>query len=302
LGGYLIKRNAIKSEALTGWMFILPAIAGLAVFMIIPMILSLIISFTDWNYLDGISGIRITGFDNYVSMWKDEWFIASLKNNFVFALVTVPATMLFSLLSALALNRGVFLKKSIRLMMFIPYVSSMVAVSIVWSNLFNPTQGPINHFLRSMGMDNPPGWLSTTEWALPAIMIMTIWYNIGYNMIIYLAGLQNIPRDLYEAAKIDGAGPFRSFSNITLPLLSPTTFFVLITCIINSFQVFIAIFIMTDGGPGTSTTVLTYYAYKAGFGFYKMGYASAMAWVLFVIILIITALQWRGQKRWVHYS
>jgi multiple sugar transport system permease protein len=302
LGGYLIKRNAIKSEALTGWMFILPAIAGLAVFMIIPMILSLIISLTDWNYLDGISGIRITGFDNYVSMWKDEWFIASLKNNFVFALVTVPATMLFSLLSALALNRGVFLKKSIRLMMFIPYVSSMVAVSIVWSNLFNPTQGPINHFLRSMGMDNPPGWLSTTEWALPAIMIMTIWYNIGYNMIIYLAGLQNIPRDLYEAAKIDGAGPFRSFSNITLPLLSPTTFFVLITCIINSFQVFIAIFIMTDGGPGTSTTVLTYYAYKAGFGFYKMGYASAMAWVLFVIILIITALQWRGQKRWVHYS
>ncbi|XID92918.1 carbohydrate ABC transporter permease [Paenibacillaceae bacterium WGS1546] len=292
----------MKSEAFIGWMFILPAIAGLAVFMIIPMILSFIISFTDWNYLDGIEGIRIAGFGNYVSMWRDEWFIDSLKNNFIFALVTVPATMVFSLLCAIVLNKGVFLKKSIRLMLFVPYISSMVAVSIVWSNLFNPTQGPINQFLRGLGVDNPPGWLSSMEWALPAIIIMTIWYNVGYNMIIYLAGLQNIPKDLYEAVRIDGAGPFKSFMNVTLPLLSPTTFFVMITCIINSFQVFIAVFIMTQGGPGTSTTVLTYYAYKAGFGFYKMGYASAMAWILFLIILIITVLQWKGQKRWVHYT
>jgi multiple sugar transport system permease protein len=234
-------------------------------------------------------------------MWSDKWFVDSLTNNLIFAAVTVPATIILSLLAAIGLNKGVYMKSPIRLMIFMPYVSNIVAISIVWGTLYNPTMGPINSFLRSVGVDNPPGWLASSEWALPAIMIMTIWANVGYNMIIYLAGLQGISKDLYEAAKIDGAGPVRSFFRITLPMLSPTTFFVMITSIIHSFQVFIAVFVMTKGGPGSSTTVLTYYSYRTGFDFYKMGYSSAMAWILFLIIFLITFLQWQGQKRWVHY-
>lgn len=299
--GDLIKALQWRSESLAGWLFVLPAVIGFGVLTIIPIVFSLVISFSEWNFLDGVGGIRFIGFDHYINMWSDKWFTDSLKNNLIFAVVTVPVTMVLSLLTALALNKGVFFKSPIRLLIFMPYVSSIVAVSIVWGTLYNPSMGPINAFLSSIGIANPPGWLASMEWALPAIMIMTIWANIGYNMIIYLAGLQGIPKDLYEAARIDGAGAFRTFRNITIPLLSPTTFFVLITNIIQSFQVFIAIFVMTEGGPGTSTTVLTYYAYRTGFDFYKMGYASAMAWVLFVIIFIITALQWQGQKRWVHY-
>jgi len=234
-------------------------------------------------------------------MWGDRWFTDSMKNNLVYALITVPATMIISLLTAIGLNRGVFFKSGIRLMIFMPYISSIVAISIVWGVLYNPSQGPINAFLYSIGISDPPRWLASTDWALPAIIIMSIWAAIGYNMVIYLAGLQSIPRTLYEAAKIDGAGAFRSFQHITVPMLSPTTFFVLVTNIIYSFQVFAAIFIMTQGGPGTSTSVVTYYIYQVGFSFYDMGYASAMAWILFLIIFLITVIQWRGQKKWVNY-
>lgn len=296
-----IIRNRTYTEAVAGWLFILPAILGFGVLTVVPIVLSLIISFMDWNFLDGLGGMKFVGLDNFIRLWSDKWFIDSLKNNLLFAAVTVPATIVLSLLTALALNRGVFLKSPIRLMIFMPYISSIVAVSIVWATLYNPTMGPINSFLYSLGIENPPGWLSSTTWALPAIMIMTVWANIGYNMIIYLAGLQGIPRDLYEAGTIDGAGPVTSFFHITVPMLSPTTFFVLITSIIQSFQVFIAVFIMTKGGPGSSTTVLTYYAYRTGFDFYQMGYSSAMAWVLFLIIFAVTFLQWKGQQKWVHY-
>ncbi|WP_240762871.1 carbohydrate ABC transporter permease [Paenibacillus thalictri] len=288
-------------DTLAGWSFILPSILGFSTLTVIPILLSLVISFTSWNFLDGLGGMKFIGFDNFKQLISDKWFKDSLTNNLLFVAGTVPATIVLSLLTAIAINKGVFLKAPIRLMIFMPYVSSIVAVSIVWGTLYNPSTGPINSFLRSIGIADPPGWLSASSWALPAIMIMTVWANIGYNMIIYLAGLQGISQDLYEAAKIDGAGPVTSFFNITVPLLSPTTFFVLITSIIHSFQVFIAVFVMTKGGPGSSTTVLTYYAYRTGFDFYKMGYSSAMAWILFLIIFVITYLQWQGQKRWVHY-
>jgi multiple sugar transport system permease protein len=288
-------------DTLAGWSFILPSILGFSTLTVLPILLSLVISFTSWNFLDGLGGMKFIGFDNFKQLVSDKWFVDSLTNNLLFVIGTVPATIVLSLLTAIAINKGVFLKAPIRLMIFMPYVSSIVAVSIVWGTLYNPSIGPINSFLRSIGIADPPGWLSTSAWALPAIMIMTVWANIGYNMIIYLAGLQGISQDLYEAAKIDGANSMKSFFNITVPLLSPTTFFVLITSIIHSFQVFIAVFVMTKGGPGSSTTVLTYYAYRTGFDFYKMGYSSAMAWVLFLIIFVITYLQWQGQKKWVHY-
>lgn len=288
-------------ETLSGWLFILPSLLGFGILMIIPILFSFFISFTDWNFLEGLKGIRFIGFENFTKMWSDRWFTDSLKNNAFYAAVTVPVTMVLSLLTAIGLNKGVFFKNTIRLMIFMPYISSIVAISIVWSVLYNPSMGPINSILLSIGIDDPPSWLASSEWALPSIIIMSIWATIGYNMVIYLAGLQNIPGTLYEAAKIDGAGPIARFFNITIPMLSPTTFFVLITSIIQSFQVFVAIFIMTQGGPGTSTSVVTYYIYQVGFSFYDMGYASAMAWVLFLIIFAITAFYWRGQKKWVNY-
>lgn len=290
-----------QSEMLAGWLFIGPSVLGFGVLTLIPIVFSLAMSFTDWNFLDGIKGFRFVGLDNFIQMWHDRWFTDSLINNLIFVAATVPAIMILSLLTAVGLNNGAFLKSPIRLMVFMPYVSSVVAISVVWGVLYNPSQGPINGFLQSIGISDPPGWLASTTWALPAVIVMNIWSSIGYNMVIYLAGLQNIPKDLYEAAKIDGAGPVASFFRVTIPLLSPTTFFILIMSIIHSFQVFVAVFIMTQGGPGTSTSVLTFYIYQAGFSFYKMGYASAMAWVLFVFIFIITAIQWQGQKKWVNY-
>jgi multiple sugar transport system permease protein len=290
-----------RSESFAGWMFIFPCLIGFGLLTLLPILFSLVISFTEWNFLDGLAGIKFIGLKNFVEMWSDRNFTGSLVNNLIFAGIVVPLTMVLSLLTAVALNTKSFLKSPIRLMIFMPYVSSMVAVSVVWSILYQPTDGPINQFLSLLGVSDLPGWLASSDWALPAIIIMTIWMNIGYNMIIYLAGLQGIPKELYEAAKMDGAGPLKTLLSITVPLLSPTTFFVVITSIIQSFQVFVAVFVMTQGGPGGSTSVLTYYIYQAGFTFYKMGYASAMAWVLFIIIFIVTAFQWRAQKKWVNY-
>lgn len=295
-----MKLSRRKKEGLTGWLFILPSLAGFLVFTLIPVLLSLLLSFTSWNFLSGIGSIQFIGLDNYVRMWDDSRFIASLRNNALFTLAVVPSVMLLSLLAALALNRSVYLKSAIRLMIFMPYVSSIVAVSIVWGILLNPSQGPVNTLLRSLGIADPPGWLASSAWALPAVILISVWINVGYNMIIYLAGLQGIPKDLYEAASIDGAGAYRQFRNVTLPMLSSTTFFVMITTIISSFQVFALVFILTQGGPGTATSVITFYIYQVAFSFYDMGYASAMAWVLFAAIMIITWIQWQRQNRWVH--
>ncbi|MFH5185199.1 carbohydrate ABC transporter permease [Paenibacillus sp. TAB 01] len=239
--------NAYRKEAFTGWLFILPALIGFGLLTVIPILFSLVISFTDWNFMEGLKGIRFSGFHNYTEMWSDHWFTDSLKNNLVFAVTTVPLIMIFSLLTAVGLNQGVFFKTPLRMIIFMPYVSSVVAVSLVWALLYSPSQGPINQVLRDIGIEHPPGWLSDPKWALTAIIIMSVWAAIGYNMVIYLAGLQAIPKDLYEASSIDGAGKVRQFFSVTIPLLSPTTFFVLITCIIHSFQVFAAIFMMTQG-------------------------------------------------------
>ena len=186
-------------------------------------------------------------------------------------------------------------------MFFMPYVSSMVAISTVFNLLFYPNGGPINSILSALGIDNPPGWFIDKDWAMVALIILAIWQQVGYYMVILLAGMQNIPDSLYEAAEIDGAGPIRSFVNITVPGVSPTLFFVLIIATINSFKVFDQINIITKGGPGYSTTVLVYEIYRNAFYEYNFGIASAIAWVLLLIVLVITALQWLGQKKWVNY-
>ncbi|WP_258168359.1 carbohydrate ABC transporter permease [Paenibacillus sp. AR247] len=202
---------------------------------------------------------------------------------------------------AVILNQRIYLKKLLRALYFMPYITSGVAVAFVWMLLFQPKQGPINGFLRGIGIDHPPGWLSTTTSSMFAIDIIWIWFLMGYNMIIYLAALQEVSPELLEAAKIDGARAGQLLRKIIWPLVSPTTFLLLVTGMIMTIKTFGIIQATTQGGPGNSTTILSLYVYQNAFRYYDMGYAATISWALFIIILIITVIQWIGQKRWVHY-
>ena len=285
---------------LTGYVFILPNIIGFLLFTLVPMVFSLIISFTDWNYTQGFGNIQWNGGVNFVEMWGDKWFTDSLINTIVFAVTVVPLTAVLALVLAVVIDRFCFARLPIRLAMFMPYISNVVAVAIVWVMMYSPW-GPFTRMVQTVGVENPPQWLGDYTWALPAIIIMTIWSGLGYSVMIYTSSISSLPRDVYEAADIDGAGEVTKFFKLTVPFLSPTTFFLVITTFITSFQVFAPIQIMTRGGPGTSTHVLVYYIYTAAFNFYRMGYAASMSWILFVILFTITLVQWRGQKKWVSY-
>lgn len=293
----MIKGKKIR-RYIKGYLFILPNFIGFFIFMALPIIMGLIISFTDYN---GFSQFNFVGLKNYINMFHDEYFKVSLWHNLLYTAVTVPGTIVTALLLAVAVNKGIKGSSLFKTMFFLPNISSMVAVGIVWAAIFNPTQGPLNLFLKSLGVMNPPMWLSSTKTALLSVMLVAIWKQSGYYMIIILAGLQSVPAQLYEAASIDGADGIKKFFKITLPMLSPTMFMVLILSIINSFQVFDLINIMTDGGPGRSTNVLVYRIYQEGFQKLQFGYASAMAYFLFIIIMVITLIQFRGQKKWVNY-
>lgn len=289
------------TETAQGFLFIGPNLLGFIIFTLLPIVFSLILCFSQWNMVSGFKGLKFVGLENFKGMFSDVWFIDSLKNNLIFTCVTVPVSIAIALLIAIAIDKFAYLKNALRTMFFIPYVTNVVAICLVWMMIFQPSYGPVNGFLKSLGISNPPAWLSSDHWALFVICLVHIWIFTGYNMVIYLAGIQGIPKELEEAAEIDGATGTKKFFHITLPLLSPTTFFILITGLINSFKVFAPVNIMTEGGPGTSTTVLVYYIYISAFRFFKMGYASAVAWVLFIIIFIITYIQWIGQKKWVNY-
>ncbi|ALS24961.1 carbohydrate ABC transporter permease [Paenibacillus naphthalenovorans] len=285
-------------ENLAGYLFILPNFLGVFLFVVFPLLFSLVMVFIDWDYMMGFSGIEWVGLAHFKKLMTDEYFLQSLKNNFIFTAVTVPSAMAIGLVIAVILNKFVYLKNFLRVLFFLPYVSSIVAISIVWSVMYNPTNGPINGTLRSLDIENLPGWLASPDWALPAIIIMVVWTYTGYTMVLYMAGLQGVPKDLYEAASIDGATGMKSFFKITVPMLKPTSFLIAVTLIISTFQVFAAVAVMTKGGPLNSTMVLAYYIYIQAFQYYEMGYAAAMSWVLFLIIFVITILQWREQKKW----
>lgn len=286
---------------ITGYLFIAPNLLGFIFLTLAPVVFSLLISFTDWNLFKGFKGMNFIGLQNYMGMFQDLWFTSSIQNNVVYTLGTIPVILILALFTAVILNDKVYGKNSIRAMFFMPYISNIVAISAIWMMLYNPSYGPINQFLMKIGIQNPPKWIASTRWALPSMMIISVWSGVGYNTVIYLAGLQGIPNELYESAEIDGANGWQKLSHITIPMLSPTTFFLLITNIISSFQVFGQINIMTQGGPGRATTVIAYYIYLSGFRYYKMGYAASMAWFLFAIIFIITLIQWKGQEKWVNY-
>jgi ABC-type sugar transport system permease subunit len=293
------KRSAIQ-ESIYGWFFISLGFVMFIVFRFIPIIFSFVFSFTKISVMQGLKGVVWTGLDNFRDLITDEWFHVAFINTFRYVLMYVPAVLAIALFLAIILNSMVYFKEVLRLLYYLPYISSVVAVSLIWMILYAPDFGPINNFLRALGVQNPPGWISSSRWALPSIAIMGIWSHVGYAMIIFLAGLQSIPGVYYEAAEIDGASKWRQFIVITIPLISPTMFFLMITTVIGAFQIFAQVNVMTQGGPGNSTQVLVYYIYTSAFTYNKLGYASAVAVILFVIVMAFTSLQWIGQKKWVH--
>lgn len=287
-----LKRNLIA------YSFILPNFIGFAIFTLVPVIFAFILSFLNW---DGANPITFAGLDNFKRLLTDTTFSIAFKNTILYSLATVPLTLVASLTIAILLNKKIFARNIFRAVFFFPYVASLVAVAVVWNMIFNPSMGVVNSFLTSIGIANPPGWTSSTTWAMPVIVFVSIWKSMGYYMVIYLAALQGIPRDLYEAASIDGATPWQQFKNITLPMLTPTTFFVSIMLTISCFKVFDLVYMMTQGGPGRSTTVLVSLIYNTAFKEFSYGYSSAVAMILFVIVLVITVVQFRGEKKWVSY-
>lgn len=295
------KRNLLVArETMAGYLFISPMVLLATILTIIPILLSGVISFTDWNFIAGLDSIKFIGLDNYTKMFSDDDFLKSLNNNLLLILV-IPVSLFISLILAVLINNSTYFKSFFKVIYFMPFISSFVAVAVLWRVLFHPSSGPINNFLMSIGISNPPAWLADPSFSLISVMIIMIWAGVGFEMIIFMAGLQNISKDLYEAADIDGASKIRQFFKITIPLLSPTTFFLLITGIVGSFKVFDLIMILTNGGPAGSTSVIVFYLYEVAFIQLKSGYASALGIMLLIIILAITVIQWIGQKKWVNY-
>lgn len=286
-------------EAIEAYILILPTILGLIVFTASPVLASLYYSFTRWNLL---STPKWQAFDNYIELLtEDPLFWITIKNTGYYVLGTVPTGTVLALLLAIALNQKIRFVAVFRTIYFLPVVSSVVAISVLWLWLYQSDFGLVNELLRLLGFRGVR-WLSSVTWAMPAIIIMSIWHGLGYNIVIFIAGLQGIPQDYYEAATVDGANSWHKFINITIPLLSPVTFFVLTLSVINSFQVFAQAYVMTRGGPVNATKTIVYYLFQQGFENFHMGYASALAYVLFVIIVSLTLFQFWFQRRWVHYE
>lgn len=286
-----------RKDFFTGMGFILPSLLGFLIFTFIPVVISLCLSFTSWNFMEGIEGIKFNGLANYICLFSDEWFLNSYKNNIIFTAVTVPVLIALGLVMATIINKYIYGGGVVRTMIFIPYIASVVAVCTVWMVLLQPSYGPVNEFFRSIGIANPPGWLADFKWSLPSIMIIYVWQQVGYYSIVFLAGLKGLPEDVYEAAKVDGASSIRQFFSLTVPLISPTTFFLTIMGIIGSFKVFDQISVLTQGGPGSSSSVMAYYVYRTAFDYFEMGYANTLAWALFVLVFIVTLVQWKMQAK-----
>lgn len=293
----MVGENKFK-KALTVFLFLFPSLVGLVFFNLIPIIQSAYISFTDWNL---IKAPQFIGFDNFMQLFSEEYSLKAILNTFRFAGLYVPLVIIVSLVFASMLDMKLKLVKLYRSMVFIPVLLSWVVVSLIWMWLFNADNGLINYILSFAGIKGP-AWLFDKNTAMFAIVIASLWKDLGYFTIIILSGLQNISEEFYESADIDGAGRFRKFFSITLPLLSPTLFFVGIILTINSLQVFDQMFVMTKGGPLGSTSTIVMEIYNNAFKLSHVGLACAQAWFLVVIILILTLIQNQLQKRWVHYE
>ena len=284
--------NLSNNQQLAGWIFILPALVGTLIFIVIPVICSFGLSFVKWDLLNPM---QFVGLNNYREIFSDALFYKILWNTVVFALSTSIFGVIIPLVLACILNSKIRGAEFYKTAYFLPFITPMVVIGVVWEWIFDPNIGFLNHILHLH-----INWLYDTHYAMAALIIVSVWKLIGYNMIIFLTGLSGISQSLFEAAKIDGANPFETFKNITVPLLSPTIFFVVIITAISSFQIFDLIYLMTGGGPLDSTNVLVYAIYKNAFEYFNVGKASAIAYVLFVLILILTLIQWNLRKKLVY--
>ena len=281
-----------------GLAFLSPWLVGFACFMLTPIVLSFYYSLCDYSLLQEPLYV---GMENYRELAGDAVFWKSLSNTLYYAAMALPATLMISLGLALLLNVRIGGQSLYRTIIFLPSLVPVVASAMIWLWLFNTKLGLINLGLRGLGVDSPPGWLTNPRWAMPALVMMSFW-GVGHTVVIYLAGLQDVPQDLYEAAEIDGAGGWRRLWNVTLPMISPVIFFNLIMAIIGILQTFTIPYIMTPGGnPARATYFYTMYLYDNAFTFLRMGYASAMAWIQLLIVLTLTALAFWSSRRWVHY-
>ncbi|MFC5402250.1 carbohydrate ABC transporter permease [Cohnella soli] len=291
-----------RQEEWIGYLFILPFAIGFIVFQFAPLLSSAAISLTNLSFISNLSGVRFIGLQNFTALFGDEQFTGAFWRTLYYGVLFVPGVIAISLFFAFLINRKIYFRSAIRTAIFMPYVSNMVAIAVVWALLLDVNDGPVNMLLRALGVENPPLWLLGEKTAIPSIVMIVVWQNIGFFMIVFLAALQNVPGELYEAAMIDGAGGFAKFRKITLPMISPTTFLLTITAVITSFQNFGPIQVLTKGGPGSASTTLSVNIYQESFVQYHIGYSTAQAVVMFLMILIITVIQWRGQKKWVTYS
>lgn len=291
------KRKKELRQSLTAASFLAPSLLGLILFSAVPVVFSMFISLTDWNYVNGIGNWNFVWFENFKKLWSDEWFRASLCNTFVYTVVTVPIGLFLAVVIAVLIDQFCAKKLAgmLRVTMYMPKICNIVASAAVWTMLYS-TYGPFTQLMKALGWTDPPRFLASYTWALPAVMLMSIWQGLGYHVFQYSASLTSLPKDIYEAADLDGVNGIQRFFYITLPQLKPTTFFLTVTGIISSFKVFGQINVMTHGGPGSSTYTLVYYIYKSAFTYYEMGYASAVAMVLFAILLCVTLYQWRHNK------
>ena len=287
-----------RKNALIGYTFILPNFLGFAIFILIPVVFTLILSVMKW---DGFTAMQFVGLDNFKNIFTDYRFSSAFWKTILYVVFAVVLTLLASLGLACALNKKIRGRDAFRAAIFFPYVASMIAIGAVWKQLFEQNYGPINHFLRTIGISNPPGWFASTDWAIWGVIIVSVWKFMGYYMLIYLAGLQDIPAQLYEAATLDGATGPQRFFKITLPMLTPSTFFVFIMLTINSFKSYDLIFALTEGGHGIITTLLANYIYDQTFKYWNYGSSAAASVVLFVIVLAVTVVQFRGEKKFTDY-
>ncbi len=291
--------NITRRNRLTAYAFLLPNFIGFLTFTLVPIIVAFGLSFYKW---DSANPAVFVGLKNFFKLFRDETFQISLVNTIYFSAVTVPFTIIVALFLAVLLNQKIKGIQFFRTLYFFPYITSMVAVAVVWLMLLQPTMGPVNGFLKWIGIQNPPGWTASTVWAMPAVILVSVWRQVGYYMVIYLAGLQNIPEYLYEAATIDGANLWQKFRYVTLPMLTPATFLNTLLLVIGSFKIFDQVYIMTDGGPGRATNTLVYCIYNQAFWFFNFGYASMVAMVLFIMVLVLTIIQFKYEDKLVHYE
>lgn len=293
-------RKFFADDAKWAWLFLAPCFLGLLIFTYIPTGVSFWLSFNYWNLL---GAPEFVGLANYRGVLADPLFWKTFLNTVVFVAFTAFFEVALGLLVAVWLNRVMLVRALLRTAYFLPVITPMVSVALVWGWIYEPEYGVLNWGLVRLGvLDQPVAWLYNTQTALGAVIVLQVWKMLGYNVVIFLAGLQMVPDSVYESAELDGASPWKTFWRITFPMITPTVFFLTTISMINAFQVFDSIYLLTQGGPAHSTELLVYWMFKNAFQFYKIGPASAIAYIVFVVILALTLIQWQLRKRWVMYE